>query len=157
MSAWRIFRLLFRNFRWHKKVPLLHRMAYQEAQNLQCSRILKTNTTLPEVTISISKVAINGLKVPLFNVIFFSISGGANNPFLQEDTTQQYSYTADGKRIEGNQDQYYGAGYSQAQSGYSSSGFGELRLDRFSPILWILRSTLIFFRSSIRQVRHSKA
>ena len=88
---------------------------------------------------------------------FFSISGGANNPFLQEDTTQQYSYTADGKRIEGNQDQYYGAGYSQAQSGYSSSGFGELRLDRFSPILWILRSTLIFFRSSIRQVRHSKA
>ena len=62
---------------------------------------------------------------PLF---FFSFTGGANNPFLQEDTTQQYSYTADGKRIEGNQDQYYGAGYSQAQSGYSSSGFGKSKL-----------------------------
>ena len=106
-------------------------MAYQEAQNLQCSRILKTNTTLPEVTISISKVAINGLKVPLFNVTFFFL-GGANNPFLQEDTTQQYSYTADGKRIEGNQDQYYGAGYSQAQSGYSSSGFGKSKLSLVS-------------------------
>ena len=49
--------------------------------------------------------------------------GGANNPFLQEQT-ENYSYTADGRRIEANQDQYYGAGYSQAQSGYSSSGFG---------------------------------
>jgi len=47
--------------------------------------------------------------------------GGANNPFLQE------TYTADGRRIEGNQgqnQQYYGSGYSQAQSGYSSSGLG---------------------------------
>jgi len=47
--------------------------------------------------------------------------GGANNPFLQNA-----SYAADGSRIEGDpaQGQYYGAGYSQAQSGYSSSGFG---------------------------------
>lgn len=50
-------------------------------------------------------------------------SGGANNPFMQDGGN--YSYTADGRRIEGNQGQYYGAGYSQAQSSYSSSGFGE--------------------------------
>ena len=49
-------------------------------------------------------------------------AGGANNPFLQE------TYTADGRRIDGQNQQYYGAGYSQAQSGYSSSGFGKLRL-----------------------------
>ena len=71
---------------------------------------------------------------------FFSFLGGANNPFLQEDTTQQYSYTADGKRIEGNQDQYYGAGYSQAQSGYSSSGFGELQRNFLPLSSQILRS-----------------
>ena len=53
------------------------------------------------------------------------ISGNANNPFLQEETDPNYSYSADGRRIEGNQDQYYGAGYSQAQSGYSSSGYGK--------------------------------
>ena len=53
---------------------------------------------------------------------FFSPLGGANNPFLQNA-----SYAADGSRIEGDpaQGQYYGAGYSQAQSGYSSSGFGK--------------------------------
>lgn len=50
--------------------------------------------------------------------------GGANNPFLQEQTDPNYTYSADGSRIEGNQGQYYGAGYSQAQSGYSSSGYG---------------------------------
>ena len=72
------------------------------------------------------------LKSTTFQCDFFSFSGGANNPFLQEDTTQQYSYTADGKRIEGNQDQYYGAGYSQAQSGYSSSGFGKSKLSLVS-------------------------
>ena len=121
-------------------------MAYQEAQNLQCSRILKTNTTLPEVTFSIPKVARFGLKVPLFNVIFFAFSGGANNPFLQEDTTQQYSYTADGKRIEGNQDQYYGAGYSQAQSGYSSSGFGNSKLNKFSLNFCILKVNFDLFQ-----------
>ena len=54
--------------------------------------------------------------------IYFSPLGGANNPFLQNA-----SYAADGSRIEGDpaQGQYYGAGYSQAQSGYSSSGFGK--------------------------------
>ena len=53
---------------------------------------------------------------------FLSPQGGANNPFLQNA-----SYAADGSRIEGDpaQGQYYGAGYSQAQSGYSSSGFGK--------------------------------
>lgn len=53
--------------------------------------------------------------------------GGANNPFLQDAAGDQYNYTAGGSRIAGaaqNQGQYYGAGYSQAQSGYSSSGFG---------------------------------
>lgn len=55
-------------------------------------------------------------------------AGGANNPFLQEGDGAggNYSYTADGRRIETNQGgQYYGAGYSQAQSSYSSSGFGK--------------------------------
>jgi hypothetical protein len=51
-----------------------------------------------------------------------NVPGGANNPFLQDPN---YSYSADGRRIEGNQGQYYGAGYSQAQSSYSSSGFGQ--------------------------------
>ena len=57
-----------------------------------------------------------------------SFSGGANNPFLQE------TYTADGRRIEGNQgqnQQYYGSGYSQAQSGYSSSGLGNQKYPLF--------------------------
>jgi len=54
--------------------------------------------------------------------------GGANNPFLQEQTDPNYTYSADGSRIEGNQGQYYGAGYSQAQSGYSSSGYGNFAL-----------------------------
>lgn len=59
-------------------------------------------------------------------------AGGANNPFLQADGGGgNYSYTADGRRIEANQGgQYYGAGYSQAQSSYSSSGFG-----RDSPLI----------------------
>ena len=44
--------------------------------------------------------------------------GGANNPFLED-----VAYDASGSRVE-DQGQYYGRGYSQAQSGYSSSGFG---------------------------------
>ena len=59
----------------------------------------------------------------LFSFFFF-FTGGANNPFLQEQTDPNYTYAADGSRIEGDQSQYYGAGYSQAQSGYSSSGYG---------------------------------
>ena len=57
-----------------------------------------------------------------YKSFFLSPLGGANNPFLQNA-----SYAADGSRIEGDpaQGQYYGAGYSQAQSGYSSSGFGK--------------------------------
>ena len=57
---------------------------------------------------------------------FEAVPAGANNPFLQEQT-ESYNYTADGRRIAGEQGQYYGAGYSQAQSGYSSSGFGKER------------------------------
>ena len=54
----------------------------------------------------------------IYLYFFFSPLGGANNPFLQNA-----SYAADGSRIEGDpaQGQYYGAGYSQAQSGYSSA------------------------------------
>ena len=54
----------------------------------------------------------------LYKFFSFSPLGGANNPFLQNA-----SYAADGSRIEGDpaQGQYYGAGYSQAQSGYSSA------------------------------------
>lgn len=58
-------------------------------------------------------------------------AAAANNPFLQEGGQgNAYSYSATGSRIEGDQaqGQYYGRGYSQAQSGYSSSGFGEAPL-----------------------------
>ena len=70
--------------------------------------------------------------------------GGANNPFLQQEQTENYSYTADGRRIEANQDQYYGAGYSQAQSGYSSSGFGTFSLIFHTTITKILISICRF-------------
>ena len=54
--------------------------------------------------------------------IFLSILGDMNNPFLENQ--EQYSYDASGTRIESQSQQYYGGGYTQAQSGYSSSGFG---------------------------------
>ena len=51
------------------------------------------------------------------------ILGQQNNPFLSDG--QQPAYTATGTRLQGQGDQqYYGRGYSQAQSGYSSAGFG---------------------------------
>lgn len=43
----------------------------------------------------------------------------ANNPFLED-----IAYDASGMRVP-DQGQYYGRGYTQAQSGYSSSGFGK--------------------------------
>ena len=54
--------------------------------------------------------------------------GRTQSQFLQEQTDPNYTYSADGSKIEGNQGQYYGAGYSQAQSGYSSSGYGNFAL-----------------------------
>ena len=86
---------------------------------------------ITEITPQISSWVSKTVKEPKFFVkkipiylykYFFSPLGGANNPFLQNA-----SYAADGSRIEGDpaQGQYYGAGYSQAQSGYSSSGFGK--------------------------------
>jgi hypothetical protein len=57
-------------------------------------------------------------------------SGNAvNNPFLQQ--AEPGTYSATGSRIEGEQQQYYGGGYSQAQSGYSSSGFGKILAEVF--------------------------
>ena len=38
---------------------------------------------------------------------------------------EQYAYDAAGTRIQNPEQAYYGGGYTQAQSGYSSSGFGE--------------------------------
>ena len=52
------------------------------------------------------------------------ILGQESNPFLQDQ--EQYSYDAAGQRVQNQDQQYYGGGYTQAQSGYSSSGFGEL-------------------------------
>ena len=71
---------------------------------------------------SVFKGLLAGCSGSFYKSLFFSPLGGANNPFLQNA-----SYAADGSRIEGDpaQGQYYGAGYSQAQSGYSSSGFGK--------------------------------
>jgi len=55
---------------------------------------------------------------------------GVNNPFLDQGDAaaaqqpQQY-YDASGQLTQGDpSQQYYGAGYSQAQSGYSSAGYG---------------------------------
>ena len=50
-----------------------------------------------------------------------------NNPFLESE--EQYQYDASGMRIQSENQQYYGGGYTQAQSGYSSSGFGEFLVD----------------------------
>ncbi|TRY69318.1 hypothetical protein TCAL_14242 [Tigriopus californicus] len=60
------------------------------------------------------------------------VPGAAQNPFLADaamaDANNPFSYNVQGQRIGGateSEDQYYGRGYSQAQSGYSSSGFGK--------------------------------
>ncbi len=60
----------------------------------------------------------------------FSLKGGvANNPFAAdaaEAAAAASQYTATGTRLQtGQEGQYYGRGYSQAQSGYSASGLGE--------------------------------
>ena len=51
--------------------------------------------------------------------LIFSATAEANNPFLADAT-----YGATGAAMGQDQGQYYGRGYSQAQSGYSSSGLG---------------------------------
>ena len=51
------------------------------------------------------------------------ILAAQNNPFLQDQ--QQYTYDAAGMQQQGGQQAYYGGGYTQAQSGYSSSGYGK--------------------------------
>ena len=52
------------------------------------------------------------------------VSAEQNNPFLQNQ--EQYTYDASGTQIPTQQQQsYYGGGYTQAQSGYSSSGYGK--------------------------------
>ena len=56
---------------------------------------------------------------------FLYILAAQNNPFLQDDQ-QQYTYDAAGMQQQGGQQAYYGGGYTQAQSGYSSSGYGKL-------------------------------
>ena len=65
------------------------------------------------------------------------IAGGANNPFLED-----VAYDAAGARVE-DQGQYYGRGYSQAQSGYSSSGFGTSSIKH--AINRLLRHTFYLF------------
>lgn len=49
-------------------------------------------------------------------------TAAANNPFLQD--TNNTMYSASGAATGAADGQYYGGGYSQAQSGYSGSGFG---------------------------------
>ena len=63
------------------------------------------------------------------------ILAAQNNPFLQDDQ-QQYTYDAAGMQQQGGQQAYYGGGYTQAQSGYSSSGYG--KLFKFSYSLHIM-------------------
>ena len=55
--------------------------------------------------------------------MFGSFLAEQNNPFLQDQ--QQYTYDAAGTQIPAQQQAYYGGGYTQAQSGYSSSGYGQ--------------------------------
>ena len=63
-------------------------------------------------------------------------SYGVNNPFLDQGDAagqqpQQY-YDASGQLTQGDpSQQYYGAGYSQAQSGYSSAGYGKINVKHF--------------------------
>ena len=78
----------------------------------------------------------------LIYYIFSLTLGGMNNPFLESE--EQYAYDASGMRIQGENQQYYGGGYTQAQSGYSSSGFGE-SLGSFI-ILFLHRIKMIFKR-----------
>ena len=68
-------------------------------------------------------------------------SYGVNNPFLEDQGSaaaaqpQQY-YDASGQLTTGDpSQQYYGAGYSQAQSGYSSAGYGKIILDHLESII----------------------
>ena len=57
------------------------------------------------------------------SILFYQFHlGDQTNPFLQE----QYAYDAAGAQIPAQQQAYYGGGYTQAQSGYSSSGYGKL-------------------------------
>lgn len=59
--------------------------------------------------------------------VLFYILGQQNNPFLSDG--QQPAYAATGARLQGQGDQqYYGRGYSQAQSGYSSAGLGMFKM-----------------------------
>ena len=58
----------------------------------------------------------------MIDYIFLLTLGGMNNPFIENE--EQYAYDASGMRIQSENQQYYGGGYTQAQSGYSSSGFG---------------------------------
>ena len=66
-------------------------------------------------------------------------SDGVNNPFLEDQGSaaaqpQQY-YDASGQLTTGDpSQQYYGAGYSQAQSGYSSAGYGKIILDHLKNV-----------------------
>ena len=66
---------------------------------------------------------------------------GVNNPFLDQGDAaaaqqpQQY-YDASGQLTQGDpSQQYYGAGYSQAQSGYSSAGYGKPPFPPFNGII----------------------
>ncbi|XP_040571218.1 major facilitator superfamily domain-containing protein 6 isoform X2 [Lepeophtheirus salmonis] len=58
--------------------------------------------------------------------IGYNQGGQVNNPFLDDMAEQNYNYNASGQMMQGGNDdgQYYGRGYTQAQSGYSSSGYG---------------------------------
>jgi len=53
----------------------------------------------------------------------FLVGVAANNPFLAD--AANYSATGQAQAPGSDGGQYYGRGYSQAQSGYSSAGLGE--------------------------------
>ena len=83
------------------------------------------------------------------NFINFLI-GDQTNPFLQE----QYAYDAAGAQIPVQQQAYYGGGYTQAQSGYSSSGYGKLFFAIFSIskslfTLWYYHVSMISYFNDI--------
>jgi hypothetical protein len=56
---------------------------------------------------------------------FIFIGVAANNPFAAEAAASSYSATGQPQMQQQDAGQYYGRGYSQAQSGYSSAGLGK--------------------------------
>ncbi len=62
----------------------------------------------------------------ILDCVLVTPGAASNNPFAADAAAAAASqYTATGERLQEGGGQYYGRGYSQAQSGYSASGLGK--------------------------------